>query len=65
MSKAPGIYRTLALLAILSPKPVGNKISKYPPAKENNKANKQTKVGEVGVKINAWLRPDRRYQDVG
>jgi hypothetical protein len=50
ISKAQGIYRTLALLAILSHKPVGNETSKYSPEKEDHKADEQVNVGDVGVK---------------
>jgi hypothetical protein len=46
MSKAPGIYRTLALLAILSHKPVGNETNKYSMEKESPEAAKQVNVGK-------------------
>ncbi len=50
MSKARGIYRTLALLAVLSHKPVENENNKYSPIKENHKTDEQVSLGDVGVK---------------
>jgi hypothetical protein len=50
ISKAQGIYRTLALLAILSHKPVGNETSKYSPKRDSHTTDEQVNVGDVGVK---------------
>ena len=49
MSKAGGIYRTLALLAILSHRPVGNKKSNHLHKNESLMADKKANVGNVGV----------------
>ena len=57
ISNAQGIYRTLALLAILSHKPVGNETNKYSPEKEDHKADKQVNVGDVGVKDECMVSP--------
>ena len=57
MSKAKGIYRTMALLAILSPKPAMNKTSKYSPEKEDRQVNKQVNVGDVGAKDECMVSP--------
>jgi hypothetical protein len=50
IAKAKGIYRTLALLAILSPKPVGNENGKYSRKNESHTADEQANDGDVGVK---------------
>ena len=57
ISKAQGIYQTLALLAILSHKPVGNETVKYSPEKEDHKADKQVNVGDVDVKDECMASP--------
>jgi hypothetical protein len=49
ISKAQGIYRTLALLSILSPKPAGNEISKFPPEKDTHKPDEQACAEDVSV----------------
>jgi len=46
ISKAHGIFRTLALLAILSHKPAGSETNKYQLEKENHEAAKQVNVGK-------------------
>ena len=57
ISKAQGIYRTLALLAILSPKLVKNETVKYSPEKEDHKADKQVNVGHVDEKYECLTSP--------
>jgi len=49
MSKAPGIYRTLALLAILSHNPVGNVNNKY---SAENKGHEAAEAKKVNVSKN-------------
>jgi len=50
MSKSGGIYRTLALLAILSHKTVGNGKIKDTHKNESCVGDKQANVGDVGLK---------------
>ena len=57
ISKAQGIYRTLALLAILSHKPVGNETNKYSLEKENHEAAKQVNVGHIDEKYECLASP--------
>jgi len=57
ISKAQGIYRTLALCAILSPRLVGKESSKYSPEKESHRADKQINVGDVDVKDECMASP--------
>jgi len=57
ISKAQGIYRTLALLAILSSKLVENETSKYSPEKNSYKADKQVNVCDVDVKDECMASP--------
>ena len=57
ISKAQGIYRTLALYAILSTRLVKNETVKYSPEKEDHKADKQVNVGDVGVKDECMASP--------
>ena len=56
MSKAPGIYRTLALLAILSHKSVGNENNKY---SVENKGHEAAKAKKVNVGKNECLASTR------
>jgi len=57
MAKAKGIYRTLGLLAILSPKPAMNKTSKCSLKKEGHEADKQVNAGDVGIKDKCMVSP--------
>lgn len=57
MSKAKGIYRTLALLAILSPKPIRHETSKYLPRRDSRKANEQVNISDAGVKKECTVSP--------
>jgi hypothetical protein len=50
ISKAKGIYRTLALCAILSSKPAGNETVKYSLKIHGRQVNKQVNVGDIGAK---------------
>jgi hypothetical protein len=50
MASAKGIYRTLAICAILSHKPVRNEISKYQPEKDTRKPDEQVCAEDVEVK---------------
>jgi hypothetical protein len=51
ISKAQGIYRTLALLAILSPKLGGNESGKHLPKEDSNKPGKQAYAGDIDKKV--------------
>ena len=57
ISKAQGIFRTMALLAILSHKPVGNETNKYSPKKDSHKTDGQINVGDVDVKDKCIASP--------
>jgi hypothetical protein len=57
ISKAQGIYRTLALLAILSPKPIRHETSKYSPRRDSHKADEQVNVGDAGEKNECMVSP--------
>ncbi|MGB8707103.1 MAG: hypothetical protein WCD72_04035 [Dehalococcoidia bacterium] len=57
ISKAQGIYRTLALLAILSPKLVKNETSKYFPKRDSHTTDEQVNVGDVDVKDECMASP--------
>jgi len=57
MSKAKGIYRTLALLAILSPKPIRHETSKYSPRKDSHKTDEQVNISDAGVKKECTVSP--------
>jgi len=57
ISKAQGIYRTLALLAILSPKLVKNGTSNYSPEKESRRADEQVNISDAGVKKECTVSP--------
>jgi hypothetical protein len=50
ISKAKGIHRTLAILAILSSKPVRNENGKHSPKNQSHPADKQANVGDTGLK---------------
>jgi hypothetical protein len=66
ISKAQGIYRTLDLLAILSPKQVGHETVKYAPRKNSDKTDEQVDITDSGVTkkiISHHL--DRSDSDVG
>jgi hypothetical protein len=49
IAKAKGIYRTLALCAILSPKPVGKETTKCSPKIHGRQTNKRVSVGDIGA----------------
>jgi len=57
MAKAKGIYRTLALCAILSLKPVGNETNKCSLEKESHEAAKQVNVGHIDEKYECLASP--------
>lgn len=57
MSKARGIYRTLALLAILSPKPVGHEASKYSPKRNSHKTDDQVNTSGANMKKECMAPP--------
>jgi hypothetical protein len=57
MAKAKGIYRTLALCAILSPKPVKNEINKCPLQKDIHKPGEQAGAGNGEVKDKCMASP--------
>jgi hypothetical protein len=57
MAKAKGIYRTLDLWAMLSPKLVGGETSKCLPKKDSSKAGKQVNGGDVDVKYERLASP--------
>jgi hypothetical protein len=49
ISKARDIYRTLALLAILSPKPVAHENGKHSPRKDNHTTGEVVNVSAAGA----------------
>ena len=53
MAKAKGIYRTLDLWAMLSPKLVGKETSKCLLKEDSNKVGKQVNGVDVDVETNA------------
>jgi hypothetical protein len=57
MSKAPGIYRTLALLAILSHKTIAHETSKYSPRKDSHKTDEQVNISDDDVKKECTVSP--------
>lgn len=66
ISKAKDIYRTLDLLAILSPKAAGHETSQYSPRKNSHKTDEQVDISDAGVtKKSIGHRLNRRDTDVG
>jgi len=57
MAKAKGIYQTLDLWAMLSPRLAGNATSKCLPEEDSNKAGKQVNGGDVDVKDECLASP--------
>lgn len=50
IAKAKGIHRTLAILAILSSKPIRNENIKQLQKNQSHKADKQANVGDTSLK---------------
>jgi hypothetical protein len=66
ISKARAIYRTLDLLAILSPKAAGHETGQHLPVKNDHKTGEQIDVGEAGVTKNSTGHQlERTDSDVG
>lgn len=57
IAKSKGIYLTLSLWSILSPRLAGNETSKCLPKEDSNKAGKQGDGGDVDVKDESLVSP--------
>jgi hypothetical protein len=66
ISKAKDIYRTLDLMAILSPKAAGHKSNQHLSAKNSHKTDEQMDSSDAGVtKKSTGRKPERMDSDVG